>query len=182
MDSEEAHRLLRMLGASARLRKHAELVEEAAVLLLAELRVMGFAVDESFVRAGAVLHDCGKIRRPDELTAAGAQHEPEGEALLLSVNVEPKLARVCRSHARWASLDCSIEELLVALADKLWKGKRESELELQVIDRLAEASKQSRWEVFAQLDSCFEHIASGGVERLQRSHVDEPKDSLSAKG
>lgn len=29
---------------------------------------------------------------------------------------------------------CSTEELIVALADKLWKGKRDEALELMVID------------------------------------------------
>jgi len=33
------------------------------------------------------------------------------------------------THARWRHMHVSLEELIVALADKLWKGVRDSELE-----------------------------------------------------
>ena len=33
------------------------------------------------------------------------------------------LARFCVTHARWESDGIGLEDLLVALADKLWKGK-----------------------------------------------------------
>ena len=56
----------------------------------------------------------------------------------------------------------SLEELLVALADKLWKGKRVEALELLVIDRIATLLAQDRWELLIQLDSCFEAIAANG--------------------
>jgi len=43
----------------------------------------------------------------------------------------------------------SFEERSVALADKLWKGKRESKLELLVIDEAALKLAKGRWELFA---------------------------------
>jgi len=55
------------------------------------------------------------------------------------------------------------------LADKLWKGKREADLELCVIDEIALRTGLSRWDIFAQLDTTFEEIAAGGEERLRRS-------------
>jgi hypothetical protein len=63
----------------------------------------------------------------------------------------------------------SFEELLVALADKLWKGKREQALEKKVIETAAAKLGRGFWDVFVELDTCFERIASDGTERLARS-------------
>ncbi len=147
---------------------HGALVCEAADLLLAQVRAMKVHVDEEWVRGGAWLHDAGKAVHRDELDAPGHRHEQAGEALLLSHGVDPRIARCCVSHAAW-SAERTLEELLVALADKLWKGVRQQELETIVVDAIAMASKRDRWDVFVQLDSCFEKIADGGAERLQRS-------------
>jgi hypothetical protein len=59
----------------------------------------------------------------------------------------------------------------IALADKLWKGKREASLELAVIDGAAAQLEVDRWDVFSQLDEVFEQIASGGLARLERSRA-----------
>jgi hypothetical protein len=63
----------------------------------------------------------------------------------------------------------SLEELLVALADKLWKGKRDPELEQLVVDRTAAGARKERWDLFTHLDNAFEQIAAGRPERLERS-------------
>jgi len=59
----------------------------------------------------------------------------------------------------------------VALADKLWKGKREADLELTVIDEVAARLGISRWDVFELLDSTFENIAATATERLEQSRL-----------
>jgi hypothetical protein len=146
-----------------------ELVSEAGDLLLAQLRVLGVTVDEVFVRIGIVLHDSGKIIHPLELTEPGANHEQDGQSALLTRGVSPEVARVCLSHARWQTMHCSFEELLVALADKLWKGIRRTDLENLVIERAAARLAVSHWSVFIPLDGCFEQIAAGGDARLQLS-------------
>ncbi|MEI2430315.1 hypothetical protein RDV84_17405 [Lysobacter yananisis] len=168
-DAAEALDLIRSLGAPARLQRHVELVGEAGEALLAVLREQGVVVDETFVRVGIVLHDAGKIRHPAELQGPGSEHEPAGEAMLLAAGVAPELARVCRSHARWAAMDCRLQELAVALADKLWKGARRGELEERFIDAAAAAGATDRWALFVALDSAFERIAAGGPTRLARS-------------
>ena len=103
------------------------------------------------------------------LEGRGNLHEPEGEALLLRAGVSPELARVCLSHARWDSMDVTLEELLVALADKLWKGARDTRLEERCMDGVAGKLGLTRWDIFIELDTAFEHIAAGGTERLARS-------------
>ncbi|BAZ15270.1 hypothetical protein NIES4071_71420 [Calothrix sp. NIES-4071] len=42
-------------------------------------------------------------------------------------------------------MECSLEELLVALSDKLGCGKREGNLEKEVIDRLSKLAAKDYW-------------------------------------
>ncbi len=165
----DALKLLDVLGAPEHLKTHAHLVGEAADLIIKKCDDMGFPIDGGFVRIGVVIHDVGKIVHTNEMTGSGSKHEPGGQKMLLQQGVDPAIARCCLSHARWASMDCSIEELLIALADKLWKGKRAEELELKIIDQFALMIGKQRWDIFAELDSHFEEVAAGGHERLQRS-------------
>jgi len=120
-----------------------------------------------------VLHDAGKIVYPDELRDDGAEHEPAGEKLLLAQSVDPALARCCLSHARWAGMPCSLEELLVALADSLWKGKRNAVLEKQAIEAMSERVGKGFWDLYIEFDTCFESIAADGTARLMRSEGDQ---------
>ena len=57
--------------------------------------------------------------------------------MLVERGVSARISRCCLSHARWDRMECSTEELLIALADNIWKGKRVEVLELLVIDRIA---------------------------------------------
>jgi hypothetical protein len=166
---EDAYRLLNALGAPERLLRHLALVGEAAEDLIAEFSGLGLKFDADLVRLGAAVHDAGKIIHPGELRGPGSLHEPAGEALLLAHGVQPAVARCCVTHASWRGADVSFEERAVALADKLWKGKREEALELIVIDDVAAALQLTRWDIFTQLDEGFERIASLGPDRLERS-------------
>ena len=73
------------------------------------------------------------------------------------------------THASWEAPERSLEDLLLALADKLWKGKRETELETRVVKALATSARREAWEVFDPLDAICEQIAAGGPDRLERS-------------
>jgi hypothetical protein len=166
---EDAIKLLAQLGAPARLLQHVKLVGEAAELLIGQLDQLNIQIDQAFIRTGVIFHDAGKILYQAELSNKGNQHEAAGEQLLLQHGVDARLARCCRSHAQWQSMDCSLEELVIALADHLWKGKRSPELELAVIDECAVRLNCTRWDIFVVLDSHFESIAANGNERLRRS-------------
>ena len=96
------------------------------------------------------------------LTAAGRKVEAPSED-----TVEGRVAKVL---ATYSAADIKrLEKLLVALADKLWKGVRVADLETRVIDALATRAGEDRWSLFVPLDDAFEQIAAGGIERLQRS-------------
>lgn len=166
---EHAALVLAELGAPERLIRHGHLVLEAADALLSSMKELGLPLDPRLVRMGAMLHDAGKAVHRTELESPGAQHEAAGERLLLDHGLDPSLARCCVSHAQWATMTCSLEELLVALADALWKGVRREALEKKVVDETARRLGVDVWSIFVALDSCFERIADGGPERLGRS-------------
>lgn len=165
----DAFRLLKNWDAPEHLITHVKLVGEAADLLLDKFDKLCIPIDSNFVRIGVAIHDIGKIVHINEMIGAGSEHEPEGEKMLLGKGIPPHIARCCMSHARWNEMDCSIEELLIALADKLWKGKRTQLLELEIIDRAAAALNKSRWDIYEELDGQFEFIAADGYSRLNRS-------------
>ncbi len=165
----DARRLLEQLGAPPHLIQHAALVLEAAEGLIARIEAEGVSLDADLVRSGAILHDAGKILHPGELHGPGNAHEPAGVRLLLANGVDPALARCCLSHARWAAMECSLEELVIALSDNLWKGKRNEALEKRVIAAVAAATGRDVWDHFVTLDTVFENIAAVGPERLARS-------------
>jgi len=168
-DRNEALLLLNELGAIPRLVHHGQTVGEAADALTARLQSLGVTCDARLIELGAILHDAGKIQHPQELSQPGTLHEQSGEALLLLHGVQPEVARFCVSHAGCNVPGVSLEERVVALADKLWKGKREPDLELNVIDEVAARLGGSRWDVFEALDNTFENIAAYGAGRLERS-------------
>ncbi len=165
----EAFDLLREMGASGHLIKHIDLVGEAAEILLRKCEEMHVPIDSEFVKVGVVIHDIGKTIHSHEMSISGSLHETEGEKILLEKGVSNKIARCCLSHSQWYEMECSLEELIIALSDNLWKGKRIESLELQVIDNIALALSKDRWDVFSELDSQFELIANDGDNRLSRS-------------
>ncbi|MFF1909664.1 phosphohydrolase [Kitasatospora sp. NPDC058218] len=116
---------------------------------------------------GAATHDLGKTVYSSELSAAGSAHEEAGRAHLLSHGVSPRLARFAGTHASWTAPDITVEDLLVSLADKIWKNKRVRELEDLVVTQLVVASGGSAWEEFMALDDLLGRIGDGADERLE---------------
>jgi hypothetical protein len=161
--------LLFELNAPDHLISHLRMVQLTAIEVTSKLTEYGLPIDLEFVSQGAALHDTGKIQHPEELSAPGNRHEAAGEALLVNRGLPSSLARVCVSHSRWMSMDCSLEELIIALADNLWKGKRNPDLVLLIIEACSKLMPKPYWQVNCDLDSIFETIADGGTERLLRA-------------
>lgn len=165
----DAYALLKRLGAPRHLIRHLQLVGDAVDELLRGYQALKIPIDALFVRLGVAVHDAGKILHPEELLGPGSQHEEAGRALLVKHGVQPKIAQCCISHAAWQQSNVTFEERTIAIADKLWKGKRESGLEMLVVDEAARKIGKDRWDLFIPLDSLFEDIASKGVRRLAQS-------------
>src|SRR5688500_3013462 len=75
---EAALMLLASLGAPRRLMIHAEIVSEVAAVLSRTLHALGVHHDADLVAVGAVIHDAGKIKHPEELAQPGREHETAG--------------------------------------------------------------------------------------------------------
>ncbi len=58
-----------------------------------------------------------------------------------------------------------MEDLLVSLADKVWKNKRVRELEDLVVGRLAEVGGRPVWEEFLALDDLLDPLGAGADRR-----------------
>jgi hypothetical protein len=166
---DEAYNLLKKLEAPACLLTHIKLVGEALEEIIGFLSEYNLPIDYNFARLGVVLHDAGKIVHSREFSESGNKHEAEGNRLLLENGVAPELAQCCISHAQNDGIDCSIEELLVALSDTIWKGTRAEKLELRIVDKIAALMGKERWDIFMEFDGCYESVASSGGKRLERS-------------
>lgn len=135
---ELAKRLCVELKAPPRLIAHLTLVHDAAYELVQGLksRFPGFQFGHDAVLVGASTHDLGKILHPSELIGPGHRHEEDSPEFLEQHGVPPHLARFARTHATWDREQVEIEDLLVALADNVWKGQRNDALEGQLLIEL----------------------------------------------
>jgi len=167
---EGVARLLREVGATTLLVAHLRLVHDVAARLLdALLREWPeLQVDSEAVLFGAATHDIGKTLHPDELSQPGTLHESNGLRLLIDRGIEDRFARFAETHARWkqGGRRCTFEDLLVALADTCWKGKRSPTLEDLVCRQLLTQIPGEQWEVFATLDDVIDGFAADGDQRL----------------
>jgi HD domain len=163
-----AQQLCEKLKAPPRLIAHLSLVHDAAVEIVEGLRQRfpTLSFDAEAVHFGAATHDLGKVLHSNELTGPGNRHEEHGPGLLERHGVSPELARFARTHGAWSRETLPLEDLLVALADTVWKGQRIEALEAQVVAKIAEKTGFEQWGAFDKLDGLLEEVAAHGDERL----------------
>ncbi|MBM4095632.1 MAG: HD domain-containing protein [Planctomycetes bacterium] len=159
---EVAVALCATLGAPPGLENHLRLVHAAAVMLVEGLaqEFAGLQLDAEAVLLGSAIHDIGKICHPEELSRPGTLHEAAGEALLERAGLEPRLARFARTHGNWRADDAGFEDMLVALADSIWKGERREDLEDAICARIAEAVGLDQWRAWSELDAIITNIVN----------------------
>jgi hypothetical protein len=123
--------LLEVLDAPPRLAAHLRAVHDVAYQLAdwVQQHHRTATFDRMAVLFGAATRDIGKTVHVDELSGPGSAHEQTGYELLLARGVDERLARFARTHASWGETDVGVEDLLVSLADKVWKAKRVPDLE-----------------------------------------------------
>jgi len=165
---EEARRLCERLRASPRLVAHLTLVHDVACRLMERLRAAfpDFPFDADRVAFGAATHDLGKTRLAAELFDAGDSHQVAGRALLRKLGVPKDRARFAFTHGNWDDPSIQNEDLIVALADKIWKSKRIAKLENRAVDAITRSSGRDRWQVSAEFDAIVEELASEADTRL----------------
>jgi hypothetical protein len=161
--------LLRQVAAPPRLVAHLILVHDVAATLVERLTAAFPAVPfrREEVLFGASIHDFGKVSERSELIRSGTKHEQRGIELLRSMGISGERARFAYTHGNWDTVPSSnLEDLLVALADKCWKGKRLDKLESKITALLSAASNKPEWECYAELDGIVEELTKDADARL----------------
>lgn len=160
---------LRDLDAPPRLLAHLVLVHDVAARLLEALAETWphLRVDAGAVLLGAATHDIGKVRVPEELTGPGTTHALLGQQLREEQGFPVEVVRYARTHETWAEEpDVTPEDLLVALSDYLWRGKRDAALEDALTAWIAAAVGAAPWAVFLDLDDIATDLAQDAPRRL----------------
>jgi HD superfamily phosphodiesterase len=144
--------LLKSAKAPERLVAHLTLVHDVATKLTKKVRreYPALLFDEQAVLFGAATHDIGKASFPAELVGPGSMHEECGAEILKQFGIPDPLARFPRTHAVWSE-QSTIEDLLVSVADKIWRGKRQEDLERILFQRVSLQLSKPEWEVFVSM-------------------------------
>lgn len=175
----------RMMGLIGLPEKVENLLKEhnAPLLLVAHLRLvhdaaskLTYGIHRAFPRIffdleavlfGAATHDIGKIVHPEELTEFGSEHETAGKDLLTKAGYPDRFSRFALTHGGpRREPNPTIEDLLVQIADAVWKGKRHEETEKALIKKISAECEMPEWEVFSHLDDILTEIAHGSDSRL----------------
>lgn len=157
---KDVNRLLQELEAPERLIRHLFIVHETASLLVNFITKNWpeIAINQHLILFGAATHDIGKTRVTNELYESGNLHENEGEKLLLDKGYTIDEARFASNHSNWQNHD-QLEDLLVSLADKVWKGKRIPALEFNTAASIAKKLNQDVWEIEPILNAYLDQLA-----------------------
>lgn len=164
-----AQKILAAYAAPAHLVAHLTVVHDVAVALVKQLDVgwPGLPFDRERVLLGAATHDIGKTVYANELSGPGRQHEEIRPQLLLAAGVPENCARFARTHARWEEeTELQLEDVLVAFADTIWKGKRDERLEQEIANQLARRGQEEPWQAFMKLDDIASELARDAHERI----------------
>jgi len=161
---------LQQLQAPSRLIAHLTLVHDVAHTLVSKVdgEWPNLQYDRTAVLIGAATHDIGKALKPGELLASGKEHEEIGVALLRKAGFPEEHARFAWTHGgETREADPTLEDLLVRIADTVWKGIRSETLEKQICESLAERTNENNWEIFMKLDDIICDITETSDERLR---------------
>jgi len=161
--------LLSQVSAAPRLIAHLILVHDVASRLVEQITQTfpNVPFDKEAVLYGAATHDLGKAIHVEELVQAGKMHEQRGFDLLQKMGVSAERARFAFTHGNWDALEnVGLEDLLVALADNCWKGKRPEQLESRTVDLLSSISGRPAWDCYSELDGILGALAADADNRL----------------
>ncbi|WP_159025786.1 HD domain-containing protein [Aquimarina sp. Aq78] len=166
--SKEVKNLLEQFDAPQRLIKHLTIVNSTAFYLVEQLKGEwpNLSLNEKEISFGASTHDIGKTVITDELYKKGKKHESEGFKILKEIGYEDTESRFTITHGNWENSNLQIEDLIVCLSDKIWKGKRINELEERITLKISELTKMDFWDVSMKLELILEKIAIGSDERI----------------
>lgn len=161
-------KLLEELDSPERLNRHLQIVHSIANKLLSLLKQEWpkITFNTELILFGAATHDIGKIEVRNELFEIGKKHELIGEKILINLGFSKEKSRFAFTHGNWKEDNLKLEDLLVSLSDKIWKGKRVHELEEKIGHVIANKLEIDYWIVYEKLDKILEQVSSGADERI----------------
>lgn len=161
-------KLLEHLDAPERLKRHLQLVHATAHDLAQKLKHQWpqLTFDKRLVLFGAATHDIGKAKIQSELYEQGHEHEAKGREILEAQGFSSAESRFAITHANWQTGTIQLEDVLVSLSDKIWKGKRVLDLEEKVGHMIADALNVDYWDVYTNLDSILEQLSQNADARI----------------
>ncbi len=165
----EAAAILTKNAAPPRLVAHLTIVHDVAVMLNEQFSAYWplLKYDRERMLIGAATHDAGKIVYTNELTEPGALHEEIGPQLLMDSGLPETYARFARTHARWQQEKPPLlEDILVAFADTIWKGKRDEPLEQEIIRQIEQQCQEESWQIYIKLDDIACTLARDAHARI----------------
>ena len=59
-----------------------------------------------------------------------------------------------------------LEDILVAFADTIWKGKRDESLEQEIVRQIAQQCQEEIWNVYVKFDDLACELAKDAHERI----------------
>lgn len=138
---EQALRIMRETGCSQPVINHCLIVTGVAMRLAEAFNRRGFDVDLSLVEAGALMHDLGRSRTHK------VEHGAIGGQLARRIGLPEPLARIIERHvgagitadeagkiglSEGSYVPETLEEKIVAYADKIIEGDRQVDIEVTV--------------------------------------------------
>jgi hypothetical protein len=172
----EAKEALAKLSAPPRLIRHHEVVHEVACRLVEGL-LKKYPETPFFngriVAFGASIHDIGKVSHPEEITGPGEKHEKAGPKVLEEVGLKhgncfARLHSVIKEFHKKGEIEMlATEVIMVALADVIWKGARDNDLEALLVGRITKATLVGSFEADAALDRIIGSISGHADQFLE---------------
>ncbi len=165
----DALSLLNRVSAPPRLIAHLVLVHDVASQLVERLSETfpGVKFDQEAVLFGASTHDIGKATDGAELAGSDEDHPRRGAEMLRKMGVRDERARFAYTHGNWKDAEnIRLEDLLVSLADKTWKGRQMDELETRTANFLSAASGSPVSSCHARLHEIVQSLAADADSRL----------------
>lgn len=96
-----------------------------------------------------------------------------GYKILIDYGIKENLARFTITHGNWKNENLKIENLIVSLADKIWKRQRIDKLEEKVIAEISILTNIYYWTVYLKIDNIIPQIINDSDERLNwKSNVE----------
>ncbi|WP_282124971.1 HD domain-containing protein [Marinifilum flexuosum] len=160
--------LLEEVDSPERLKRHLQIVYSTASELVKQIRQEWPTIvfNEELILFGAGTHDIGKSEITKELYEKGRKHELKGKYLLQNHGFKKEEARFAFTHGNWQEENLTIEDLIVSLSDKIWKGKRIEELEEKVGKIISDNLNIDYWEVYVKLDKILIKLSNKSDELI----------------